>query len=593
MAKYENAKDMTTDSWKLYRSGVDYNTRLSYYDNTTRNLRFYNGNQWIGVPAGNLNKPVFNIFKRVINYFISSILSQSVKGRYSVENVPDLQEGEMIDPNTKEQEMRDLADLLSSHADLRWERDKMDTKLRRLLLDGATSGDFACYVYWDANKETGQDAKGDFITEVVDGGNVFFGNPNTSEVEKQPYILIAGRELVTKLREEAKANGAKEEEVASIMPDEETEYQVGDGGKIELEKNGAEVGKCLFILKFWKQDGVVWFSKSTKNVEIRKAVNMDIRRYPVAWGNWEMVKNSYHGQAVGTGLIDNQIYINKQFAMTMLWLMNMAYGKVAYDTTRISGWSNQVNAAIPVQGDITGAVQQLQPGQMSSVVLQMIDKAIAYTKEMLGATDAGLGDVRPENTSAIIAVQKAATIPLQMVQANLYQFVEDIFLIWAEFILRKYNANRTISYMGKQGVLTKTVNTANFRDLIMNVKIDVGASTYWSEIASLQTLDNLLMNGHLDIVQYLERVPNGIIEKKQELIDNIKIRMEQQAMMQQQPQPQPQPIEQPKPPPPDNTAIFEQMAQFMKSLPMETQQQLQSLPPDQMEQMVLQMMQGG
>ena len=54
------------------------------------------------------------------------------------------------------------------------------------------------------------------------------------------------------------------------------------------------------------------------------------------------------------------------------------------------------------------------------------------------------------------------------------------------------------------------------------LKLDVGASSYYSEIASLQTLDNLLMNGHITPVQYLERIPDGNIPRRRALIEELK-----------------------------------------------------------------------
>ena len=56
-------------------------------------------------------------------------------------------------------------------------------------------------------------------------------------------------------------------------------------------------------------------------------------------------------------------------------------------------------------------------------------------------------------------------------------------------------------------------------------KLDVGGSAYWSEIAQMQTLDNLLMNGQINVVDYLERVPNGYISNQQELIQTLRERM--------------------------------------------------------------------
>ena len=55
--------------------------------------------------------------------------------------------------------------------------------------------------------------------------------------------------------------------------------------------------------------------------------------------------------------------------------------------------------------------------------------------------------------------------------------------------------------------------------------MDVGATTYYSEIAMVQTLDNLRRDGTLSIIEYLERMPDKLITRKQELIESLKKRM--------------------------------------------------------------------
>lgn len=575
------ANDMTGD-FQLYHRGVDYNNRVNYYANVDMNIAFYKGDQWKGVQANGLPTPVFNIFKRVINYFIAAIMSQRVTGKYTVENMPTKPQ------NDYQMQIKELTDKMSAYAEIKWEKDKMDTLLREALLDGALSGDMCAYTYWDGTIETGQEAQGDFVTELVDGGNVMFGNPNSAKVDKQPYILIVGREMVSTLKEEAKRNGVPALDIDAITSDEDTTYQLGEYGKVELNEGSGDKGKCLYIIKFWKQDGYVWFSKSTKHATIRKAVNMGIKKYPVAFANWDKVKNSYHGQAVGTGIIPNQIYINKQFAMTMLWMMYSSYGKVAIDETRVSGWTNKIGEAIKVQGDVGGAVQQLSPGAMNNTVLQVIDKAIQYTKDMLGANDGALGEINPEQASgaAIIAVQKQAAIPLENVKAHLYQFVEDIYNIWGEFMLRKYTADRTIVRKVDDTLVTDTINTSPYQEVLLLSKIDVGESSYYNEIVSSQTLDNLLKGGYIDIVQYLKRLPNGYVLKKEELIEEKQMEKQSQMAQMQGDITQEQPQDNM-----DNT--FEVMAQYMESLPPDVQAELQALPPDEMEKALLEMMQGG
>ena len=56
------------------------------------------------------------------------------------------------------------------------------------------------------------------------------------------------------------------------------------------------------------------------------------------------------------------------------------------------------------------------------------------------------------------------------------------------------------------------------------LRVDVGATTYFSEIAMTQTLDNLRRDGTLDVIQYLERVPDKLIPKKEELIRQLRSR---------------------------------------------------------------------
>ena len=56
------------------------------------------------------------------------------------------------------------------------------------------------------------------------------------------------------------------------------------------------------------------------------------------------------------------------------------------------------------------------------------------------------------------------------------------------------------------------------KKLHFNVELDVGASSYWSEIASMQTLDNLLMQNKISTVEYLKRLPAGQITDRETLI---------------------------------------------------------------------------
>lgn len=61
------------------------------------------------------------------------------------------------------------------------------------------------------------------------------------------------------------------------------------------------------------------------------------------------------------------------------------------------------------------------------------------------------------------------------------------------------------------------------------VDLDAGAASYWSEIAAMQTLDNLLMQGKISTVEYLKRLPSGQITDRETLIATME--REQQMQM--------------------------------------------------------------
>lgn len=539
-------KDYTQD-WKLYLNGQNYNDKLNppFYSTIDVNQSMYIGDQWRGVKANGLPTPVFNIIKRIINHQIASITSQDTKMQL-------VNEGANDDEVVMEMTVGELTEVLTEYFDKVWEKTKMSTKMRQLLLDGALTGDYAVYSSWDDTVDTkktrGTDENGvpvkilgEIDNELIDSVNVFFGNPNDRRVNEngkpvQPYIILAFRQMTADLVAEAKRNGVPEQERQAITGDSDNEKQAGLRGREEIDTKDKESQKTTAIVKLWVKDGNIYARKSTKHCVIRKEWNTKRTLYPIAWGNWDPIKNSYHGQSPVTGLVPNQLFINKQFAMAMVSLMNNAFPKMGYDSTRVTKPSNQVGTSIAVEGDVSGAIQQFNPGQISPQVMQFIDAAIQYTKEMLGASDAALGDVTPNNTSAIIAVQQAAAVPLETIKMNLYQFIEDLGYIWLDAMIANYGEREIVVEIDGEKV-SKTIDFSKLRDLDLRLKIDVGASSYWSQIASVQTLDNLLSQDRINFLQYLKSLPVGVLNRREELIKQEEEKqelLEAQAMGQQQ-----------------------------------------------------------
>lgn len=557
-----------TKDWELYEAGKRYNQRVlgadrNFYDVIDTNIAFASGDQWRNVKGEGLPKPVFNIIKRVKQFKIASLKSDNIAINIQPMEYRASSEDEAMQQNIH------YADLANAEIKNILENINFDAKSRELLSDGFDTGDFCLHWYFDLDKTPYKkypDIKGMINAEIIDATNVMFGNPNIRDVEKQPYIILIGRDFVKNLQKEYKENKGKENE-SIIQEDYETNYMMGDNGKIEIDAD--DYGKALYIIKYYKKDGKVYANKSVQNAYIYKDKDLGYEYYPIAFNNWEHVKGCYHGRAETTGIIPNQIAINKMFAMVIYHLMLTAFPTAVYDADKVESWSNEIGAQIPVTNlngaSIKNVAGYLEPATMSSQIMNAIELAMQYTKETLGVGDASLGNVTMNNASALIAVQKSNAVPLENVKANLYEFVEDCGRIIIDMMATNYGIRPVVMQQDDDRVVEE-FDFSKLKGMWLNIKADVGAASYFSEVASIQTLDNLLNAGRIEFIDYLKRIPNELIPQKQELINSL---MANDMYHQ---------------------ALFNLMDQFMQSLPPEAQAQLQAMEPEQMEQEILSMM---
>lgn len=504
--------------WNEFEKGQTFNEQQNLNEVVKNNENFFIGKQWEGVEANGLPTPVFNFLKRVVLFTVASITSDNVKMQASA-----------LRTHGSEEERRHtamIAEVVNAEFDALFESNGVITLLREYMRNAAVDGDGCTYTYWDPDIENGEGAPGGIVTEIVENTRVFFGNPNDRRVQKQPYIILSAREMLDSVKEEADENG----EDPDVINEDSDHREMGDAHKTD--------GKVTTLLRMWKdkKTRTVWMIKTTKGGVVRDAWDTGLKLYPVTWMNFDYVQDNYHGMAMISGLIPNQVFINKLFAMSMISLMTTAYPKIVYDRTRVPKWDNRVGAAIPVNGgDVTNVAKIIDPAQISPQIAQFIELAVNYTQTFLGATSAALGDTRPDNTSAIIALQRAAAIPNELSKQNLYKSLEDLGRIYIDF-MGEYYGKRSVEIsppkdmsevfefanMSPAEKVSYPFDFAELKNVHFRLKLDVGASSYWSEIATMQTMDNLLMQGKIDLVDYLERVPDGYITKRQELVDKLK-----------------------------------------------------------------------
>lgn len=608
-------KNQMTNVWKYYERGKAYNNSLvpNQYNVVRTNTEFFIGNQWQNLPQtpamSRLPKPTFNILKRVASLFIASLSSSAVTVR--LEPLAHYDGSGIAGPDD------DVAAFANASVNNLLEKLNFDYRLREALYDGVQTGDYCAHFYWDATAQPFGTRlgphRGEIGMELVDGINVMFGNPNEFDIQKQPYVIVVGRDTAMNLRREmeqfrrtrngmASGTAATKSDESLVQADSENWDFAGVGGRTEAQADD-DVGKVLYCYMYTKvqkeqemidpktgltvmepelgPDGMpkyeedangllipkmvpaketvttVRVTKATRSTIIYEDVDTGLSLYPIAWGNWERQKNQYHGRALVTGLLPNQISINKLFASAIRHVDLMAFPKTVYNADLISSWNNEIGQAIGVHGIQPGqSIQQvaynLQPSDMSNQVFALIDKAMAYTKECLGTTDAQMGNVKPENTSALMVLNTNAEVPLENIQAGEYEWLEDCCKIILDMQGTLYGKRPVImskvfkdlvigddgvpvidpmtGRMKTQEVTYKVVEEFDFsqlKNVALSMKIDAGATTYFSEIAMTQTLDNLRRDGTLDVIQYLERLPDKLIPRKKELIDELRGRIAQ------------------------------------------------------------------
>lgn len=515
MRKEKYMEKPYTLAWRQFEAGREYKRRIGLYETVRRNERYYRGDQWYGTSFPDLPRPVFNIIKRIVDYLVCTVASGDFSISYADDYLP------FAESRALRETVDHAIDVLNRHAAYRWDRERLEALVCDCLLDAALSGDGIFYCYWDPSARTGTAYTGDIVTGRVDNVNFFVADVNRADIQSQEYIILSGRADVSSLRREAKRAGVSAEERKNIVADSDTSSGGGDYSAQELDFDD---GKATYIIKFYREDGYIHFEKSVKNCLIRHAVT-PMKLYPVAYFNWIPTKDSFHGTSPVTALIPNQKYINLAYAMVMKHMSDTAFSKVVYDKSRIPEWTNEVGEAIAAVGggNISDAVSVLGVGQMQDGYLELIESAVSETKELSGATKTALGDADPTNTSAIIAMQESARLPLSRVRASLSRCLSELAAIWADMLLAFFPDERPLLCRGSDE--KNTVETAVFSRISssdITAKVEVGKEEGSALITTQSILDKLLASDKIDAETYVALLPPGILHGRSDILEALR-----------------------------------------------------------------------
>jgi len=490
--------------WKAYEAGQSYKSGIDLYDTVEDNERFYIGDQWHGLNAPNIPKPVLNVLKRTVSMLIAKVCSDDIAAN--------------IQPFLKNTESEDRTKIMSREVDKVLELCDIKHLGKLAMRNAAVDGDGCVFTYWDGDAPTGQDAKGMIKAELIENINVIFENPHSAEVQGQRYIIIARRLPVEEVKERAKSNGVSDLDEIKADDDSHQGEQNSDGQLVTL----------LTVL--FKKDGTVHAVEATEKVIVKKEWDTELTRYPVAWMPWEKQRNSMHGRAALTDMIPNQIAINKAYAGMLYEIERLGFHTLVINSQFIKGWDGSPGKVLKVAGapdDVRKYATYIDGAQTNPSISNVIGEVISYTRDFMGTNDASAGNVRPDNASAIIALQNADTVPLELTRQAYTLFMECIVRNIVDMMHANYGTRlveQTIT--DELGNITETQTEFNFDELSdanLRISVDIGAASMWSEISQMDSLNALFTSGIMDDPRkfrlYIDIVPDKYVPGKAKLLE--------------------------------------------------------------------------
>ena len=515
-------KDICSEIFSLHEKAENYKSRLGkkgVFEQTRQNKRFYFGDQWFGAKTGS-NRPLVrhNIIKRIGDYKTAAIGGENIKFVFSPVGISSaLQSNEqriLTDEiiggkrnafdKISDAEILLCAKAISQYFSVCSKRIHLEDICNQALKNSYISGSGIVYIYWDNDIKTGLFADnkrkvpimGDIQAEVIDIENVDFADPNNDDVQSQDYIIISSRVPVLELIREAKRNKVPHYQIENIKPDDERLSEEADYSK-----------KATVLTKLYKvydENGgySVKAIRVCKGAIIRPEWDIGLKIYPIAKFNWEQNGTAY-GESEITNLIPNQIAINRMLTASVWSVMmtGMPIMLVNGDviTEPITNSPGQIISFSGSSEDFERCVKYINPPQFSNNFNELTTSLIENTLSASGATDAALGTVIAQNTSAINAVKESARLPLNFLKKRYLSFLEDIAKIILEFMLNMYGS-RPIGVKQQDTIWYFPFEAKRYKDLsfvceatVENTqKVDIEALT--NELNKLENSEKLAIS---------------------------------------------------------------------------------------------------
>lgn len=516
--------------WRLYEKGIDYIKKKKIIERTNKNWNFFSGKQWEGIQAGGEELPFLNFIKPTIKHKVSTVSQNNMVAHYS-------------DAEGNE-ELASVYAMLDQKFSACWEHANMDMILWSTIKDAAVTGDGLLY-FGTENMED---------VQRLPNTSLLYGDESEPDIQKQPYIIIHQRLLISTVRDMARANGLPDEEIEKITADQETENLVGNRDEVE-EDTTASNSKVTVLFYFTKVNGVVHIAKCTKAVVFEPirpigALNPDgspgkaLTMYPILKYSWEDFPNDARGVSEAEQLIPNQLEVNKTLARRSMIIKLTAYPRMAYVADSIANPEELERVGKPIAittggiQSINQMIQYLNPAQSNSDPKHYADDIMEYSQELSGSGETAMGNINPNRVaaSAIIAIRDQAALPLNEQVAKMKTFVEQYARLGIELWMVYHPDGMDVLFTetdpesGEETHTVKTITKEDWDAMKPDIRIDTSQDSPWTKEAEQNLLDLLLEKQHITFEEYVElSTEHGIVPK-----NKLKKILEKRKIMQNQ-----------------------------------------------------------
>lgn len=557
-----NSQERLNQIWQEHKDGKAYQKALGLETMIPLCVDFYEGRHWgkISDKTKTLPRPIFNQIEMIVDSKGAGILATPLKVLFTSQEAPELATKLTAFNKQMEKEM------------------KLDDIWAEMVDQSEVEGSSFIHFYWDAEAigKRGE-YKGGTRAEVIEPLNVIVHNPRETDIQKQKWIIIETRcEL-----DAVKAMCSNKEDAKKIEPDANenlrdeheqdgselvtvlTKYFKKDG-EVYFEKAtknvficeatalNPEINQKLTKIKQKEDSAESNLPDEPKEEQIPYKATL----YPIEVYQYKKRKNCIYGRGEVEPIIPNNRVVNFNTAMMSKSVEDQGFGQVCAKEGAIAKGDKFTNDPTKLLIDRYKGGQgfyTLQKQPFNPQTYQLNKDILETTRSVTGATEVMTGEIMGANQSgaSIAYLQQQAQKPIDKLSKRYRKFRERCAEILLQFYVLFYEdkefenerepkiengilpgqlqpglvqgqVSNQIAKATSEPIKYKDLfNGSEFRKFDFDITIEVGAGTQYSEIVTVNILDNLLNSGKISLRTYYNVYPQNLLPSKKELLKDL------------------------------------------------------------------------